>query len=99
MLSVFSGCGKESDPFTAEEVPAETQTAVSAETEAPEEQEVSTGYYQIGDKMDDFTMTTYDGKEISLYKVLEKKDMVLLNLWAMRVALLPSPMHLFRVQN
>ena len=69
MLSAFSACGKET-------VPAETQAAVSTEPEGP------AGYYQVGDKMEDFTVTTYDGKEVSLYKVLEEKDMVLLNLWA-----------------
>ena len=39
-------------------------------------------YYHVGDKIDDFTITTYDGKEVSLYEVLEEKEMVLLNLWA-----------------
>lgn len=39
-------------------------------------------YYHVGDKIDDFTITTYDGKKVSLYEVLEEKEMVLLNLWA-----------------
>ena len=53
-----------------------------AETQAPAESQVSADFYQVGDKIEDFTITTYDGKEVSLYKVLEEKDMVLLNLWA-----------------
>ena len=38
--------------------------------------------YDVGDKMEDFTVTTYDGGEFSLYEVLEEKDMVLINIWA-----------------
>ena len=87
MLSAFSACGKKEAPAATEAAPAETaaatETAAVAETEAPAEQEtVSDGYYHAGDKIEDFTVTTYDGKEVSLYKVLEEKDMVLLNLWA-----------------
>ena len=82
MLSVFTACGKKTESVVAEAVPAESTTAPVAETEAPAEQILSDGYYHVGDKIRDFTITTYDGKEISLYKVLEEKDMVLLNLWA-----------------
>ena len=35
-----------------------------------------------GDKIKDFTVTTYDGQVIKLYETLEEKDMVLINLWA-----------------
>lgn len=38
--------------------------------------------YVVGSKMEDFTVTTYDGKTISLYETLEEKDLVLLNIWA-----------------
>lgn len=38
--------------------------------------------YSLGDKMDDFTVTTYDGQTVSLYALLEEKDMVLINIWA-----------------
>ena len=82
MLSAFSACGKKTDSVVAEAAPTETAAAAPAETEAPAEEPVSDGHYQVGDKIDDFTITTYDGKEVSLYKVLEEKDMVLLNLWA-----------------
>lgn len=81
VMSAFSACGKE-DAAAAETVGAEIQETVPAETQAAADQAVSEGYYQIGDKIDDFTITTYDGREVSLYKVLEEKDMVLLNLWA-----------------
>ncbi|MBE5765787.1 MAG: redoxin domain-containing protein [Clostridiales bacterium] len=40
------------------------------------------GFYQLGDKMEDFTATTYDGKTFSLYEALKEKEMVLINLWA-----------------
>ena len=79
VLSVFSGCSKKA----SEAVPVETTAAaVVAETEAPAQQTVSDGFYHVGDKIDDFTITTFDGKEVTLYEVLEEKDMVLLNLWA-----------------
>ena len=38
--------------------------------------------YEEGDIIPDFTVTTYDGRELSLYQVLEEKDMVLINIWA-----------------
>ena len=38
--------------------------------------------YQLGDTMPDFTVTTYDGRTITLSEVLQKKDAVLINLWA-----------------
>ena len=86
MLSVLCACGKK-DVAVVTEAPAtaETEAVVPAETEAPEAAEVAeaeSGFYQIGDKIEDFTVTTYDGKEVSLYKVLEEKDMVLVNIWA-----------------
>lgn len=80
VLSAFTACGKEEIAEVTEAVP--TQTQETAETQAPEETVVSNGYYQVGDKMEDFSVTTYDGREVSLYQVLEEKDMVLLNLWA-----------------
>ena len=79
-LSMFSACGKEEVAAATE--PAPTQIQETAETQAPAESQVPAGFYQVGDKMEDFIVTTYDGKEVSLYKVLEEKDMVLLNLWA-----------------
>lgn len=38
--------------------------------------------YTLGGKMEDFTVTTYDGKTITLSEVLKEKEMVLINLWA-----------------
>lgn len=38
--------------------------------------------YRLGDKMDDFTMTTYEGKSVTLSEVLKEKEMVLINIWA-----------------
>lgn len=39
-------------------------------------------YYTLGSTMGDFTVTTYDGREVTLSEVLGEKDMVLLNIWA-----------------
>lgn len=37
--------------------------------------------YELGDVMHDFTVTDTDGNEVTLSKLLEEKDMVLLNFW------------------
>ena len=85
-LSAFTACSKKEEAAAVTEaVPAQIQEIAetqAAEEQTAEEQAVSTGFYQVGDKIDDFTITTHDGREVSLYKVLEEKDMVLLNLWA-----------------
>lgn len=39
-------------------------------------------FYQLGDRVADFTITTWDGQTISLYDLLEEKDVVLINVWA-----------------
>lgn len=79
-LSVFSACGKQKADGATEDTSAQLQETVEAQASTEPVESVS--YYQIGDKIEDFTITTYDGREVSLYKVLEEKDMVLLNLWA-----------------
>ena len=38
--------------------------------------------YQVGDKIDDFTVTTYDGRSLILSEVLKEKEVVLINFWA-----------------
>ncbi len=38
--------------------------------------------YTKGDKIKDFSFTTYDGNAYSLYDILKEKDAVLLNIWA-----------------
>lgn len=38
--------------------------------------------YSLGDIIQDFTFTTYDGKEILFSDVLKEKEAVLLNIWA-----------------
>ena len=38
--------------------------------------------YGTGDKIEDFAITTYDGRTMTLYELLEEKDMVLINIWA-----------------
>ena len=80
VLSAFSACGSREIPAATENAP--TQIQETSETQAPPEPTVSDGYYRVGDRIEDFTVTTYDGREINLYKVLEEKDMVLLNFWA-----------------
>lgn len=39
-------------------------------------------FYTLGSQVADFTVTTWDGKQINLSEVLKEKDMVLLNIWA-----------------
>ena len=38
--------------------------------------------YQLGDRIEDFTITAYDGRTFTLSEILEEKDMVVLNFWA-----------------
>lgn len=38
--------------------------------------------YRKGDKIQDFTFTTYDGEVHSLYDILSEKEAVLINIWA-----------------
>ena len=38
--------------------------------------------YTKGDKIQDFTFTTYDGQRITLSDVLKEKEAVLINIWA-----------------
>ena len=38
--------------------------------------------YQKGDKIEDFTVTTWDNQTITLSEVLKEKEMVLINIWA-----------------
>lgn len=38
--------------------------------------------YTRGDAIQDFSFTTYDGQQYSVYEVLEEKDAILLNIWA-----------------
>ncbi|MBQ4580837.1 MAG: TlpA family protein disulfide reductase [Clostridia bacterium] len=38
--------------------------------------------YSLGNKMDDFTVTTYDGQTVTLSEVLKEKEAVLINIWA-----------------
>lgn len=38
--------------------------------------------YQLGDKMEDFSVTLTDGTEVSLYGLLAEKKAVLINFWA-----------------
>lgn len=88
VMSVFSACGKQEIAAATDAAPTEAQTEAPAETQAvdetlaPAESAASVSYYQVGDKIEDFTINTYDGREVSLYKVLEEKNMVLLNFWA-----------------
>lgn len=38
--------------------------------------------YSLGDKVEDFSFTTYDGQEIRLSDVLKEKQAVMINIWA-----------------
>lgn len=65
-------------PVYAESTQTETETASVLESAS----EKADGTYQLGDKIDDFTVTLSDGSEVSLYQLLETKKAVLINLWA-----------------
>ncbi len=45
-------------------------------------EEAAPVYYQEGDVLPDFTVTTFDGKTFTLSETLKEKEMVLINLWA-----------------
>lgn len=79
-LLLCAGCKNTPDeqPTTAPSTSA--TTAPTEDTTAPTEGE--TGPYQMGDTMRDFTVTTFDGKTVTLSEVLKEKDMVLINIWA-----------------
>ena len=38
--------------------------------------------YELGDQINDFTVTTFDGQTVTLSEILKEKDMVLINIWA-----------------
>lgn len=38
--------------------------------------------YSLGDQIQDFSFTTYDGQEITLSEVLKEKEAVMINIWA-----------------
>ena len=44
-------------------------------------EDLSTMSMKLGDVMPDFTVTTPDGEKVTLSKMLEEKDMVLINFW------------------
>lgn len=44
--------------------------------------EEETTVYQLGDAIQDFTVTTYDGETVTLSEVLKEKEAVLINIWA-----------------
>ncbi len=57
----------------------ETQIVLKAELKEIEDlEEVS---FSLGDVMGELSVTTYDGKTLSLSQLLEEKEMVLLNFW------------------
>lgn len=45
-------------------------------------EEDAAAVYQLGDQIEDFTVTTWDGNTITLSGLLAEKDMVLINIWA-----------------
>lgn len=83
-MLLCAGCKNTADvQSTSGPVPESSapETAAPTEgTEAPTEGDAVV--YQMGDKMEDFTVTTFDGKTVTLSEVLKEKDMVLINIWA-----------------
>lgn len=83
-MLLCAGCkntdGVQSTSEPAPESSAPETSAPTEETVAPTEGEAVS--YQMGDKIQDFTVTTFDGKTVTLSEVLKEKDMVLINIWA-----------------
>ncbi len=67
---------------TATEAPAEGEPAQAEEPAAPAEEEAAPAYYNLGDKVDDFTAVLTDGTEVTLSELLKTKKVVMLNFWA-----------------
>lgn len=59
----------------------QTQPTTIPQTTAPTTPEIPLGY-RLGARIPDFTVTTWDNKTLSLYEVLQEKEMVLINIWA-----------------
>ena len=55
---------------------------VSALASGEDAEEETPAIPDLGDELEDFSFTTFDGKEYTLSEVLQEKDMVLINLWA-----------------
>ncbi len=82
-LATLVGC-QSAAPQETTTVPVETDaptTVPTTEPEIPTEPGAATVYW-VGDTMADFTVTTSDGKEMTLSKLLETKELVILNFWA-----------------
>ena len=87
MLALGCACSPKKAETTKEaEVAVATATqeptAKPEATAEPEATPTESKVYQLGDKVDDFTVTLCDGTEVSLYGLLAEKKAVLLNFWA-----------------
>lgn len=79
-LLLCAGCKNTPDEQPSTEPSTTATAAPTEETTAPTEDNAAP--YQMGDTMRDFTVTTFDGKTVTLSEVLKEKDMVLINIWA-----------------
>lgn len=66
----------------ATEAPAEGEPAQAEESASPAEEEAAPAFYNLGDKVADFTAVLSDGTEVTLSELLKTKKVVLLNFWA-----------------
>lgn len=68
--------------YSVEETyPLTANTAITLSSSLIMGEDISTATLGLGDVMYDFTVTTPDGTEVTLSKMLEEKKMVLLNFW------------------
>ncbi len=76
---LLGACGGKTEP-----APAETAAPTPEATPAPEKADIPQDNlgYEIGKTLADFSFTTYDGMEMSLYQSLGEKELVVINLWA-----------------
>ena len=82
-LIFCSACGDTESPAasstdTPAPTPAPTPSAATEKADIPQD---NIGY-AVGKTMPDFSFTTYDGREMSLYAALAEKELVLINIWA-----------------
>lgn len=79
-LLLCAGCKNAPEEQPSTEPSTTATTAPTEETTEPAADDAAP--YEMGDTMRDFTVTTFDGKTLTLSEVLKEKDMVLINIWA-----------------
>ena len=77
----LAACGNKDEAQQPDDTPDATDTATPVEPEALPFPAAEIGT-DLGQGIENFTFTTYDGTTYDLYETLKEKKMVLINLWA-----------------